>query len=219
MQRSCAAIARSAWLKYLVFALAIGFPVRALAIEGESIVRVEEDWELLVTTPDTISNSPQVTCAMSPVGDSESAYMSFELNHQSQPEYAVGGLHLHAWNGEFLAVSLHAQARIPFETSNETITWTQSMTVSDGTLTYEVSNGSSTTWGTFGNGELRLTVATQLTNLHGYRIHDSLAASGVGFGANRVQSLVLKKVRFVTSGGQVYELTIEHNVLDASEAE
>ena len=33
------------------------------------VVRVEEDWELVVGTPDANSDAPQVTCVISPTGD------------------------------------------------------------------------------------------------------------------------------------------------------
>lgn len=213
MKLFCATRARTACLQCLVLILSGERPVRALAIDVLSTVRIEEDWELVVSTPETNSNSPQVTCAMSPVGSDESAYMSFEINHQSQPDYAIGGLHLHAWNGEYLQGSVHARAAVPFQTANELISWTQSMTLSSGTLTYEITNGSSTTWGAFGAGELRLIVSTQLTNLVAYRTQDSLDSSGVGFGANRVSSLVLKRVRYITDVGQTYEVIVDHNVL------
>lgn len=215
MQLSCSRRARAprfGLIRSLFVAIAFG-PLSTLAAGDFSIVRIEEDWELAVTTPEQSSNSPQVTCAMSPASTDSSDYMSFELNHQSQPSYAVGGMHLLAWNGDFLSGATHTQSDVPVQDSDELISWTQSMTVENGTLTYEITNGSSTTWGTFGTGELKVTVSTTRTNLHSYRIEESLSGSGVGFGANRVSAFRLKKVRFITSGGQTFEITVNYNVL------
>ena len=87
------------------------------------------------------------------------------------------------------------------------------MSVSEGTLTYEVTNGSSTTWGTFGTGELTVSVPTNLPNLQGYNVNYSANSSGVGFGSNRVSSLVLKRVRFITGSGFTFEFSVNHYVL------
>ena len=216
MKSVCAARMRTS-VRCLVVVLSAVFAEQTFAIDGGTVVRVEEDWELVVSTPATSSNSPQITCAMSPVGSDDAAYMSFELNHQSQPEYGIGGLHLHAWNGEYLRGSVHSQAEVVCQTADEQVSWTQSMTLSAGTLTYAVSDGSSTTWGAFGTGELQLQVSTDLVNLNGYSIQHSLDSSGVGFGANRVASLKLKRVRYVTDAGVVIEVPVNHDVLVETE--
>lgn len=181
-----------------------------------TIVRVEEDWSLFVSTPETSSNSPQITCTMSPSGGDDADYVTFELNHQSQPGYAEGGLHLHAWDGDFLLNSAHAQSAVYLSASQETINWTQSMSLSNGLLTYEVTQGTSATWGAFGAGELRVSVARNLGNLNGYSMDATIAGSGVGFGSNRVSSLVLKTVRMVTSTGEVLTFYPNHDVLAVS---
>jgi len=46
-----------------------------------------------------------------------------------------------------------------------------------------------------------------LPNLNGYDPNASVQNSGVGFASNRVQSLVLKAVRLVTSTGEVLQDT------------
>jgi len=73
-------------------------------------------------------------------------------------------------------------------------------------LQFEIINGSSATWGNFGGqGYLRANVATNLADLNQYTPQLSVDNSGVGYAANRVHSLVLKKVRLVTATGQVFE--------------
>jgi hypothetical protein len=94
-------------------------------------------------------------------------------------------------------------------TPNETIKWTQVMRLEPGNnIVFEVTNGSSTTWGNFGDdGTLKITVVHPGVNLDGYSAEVSVANSGVGFAANRVASLVLKRVRIYTSTGQMTEDT------------
>ena len=202
-------------LPSFVFFLSIAFPESTLA--QQPVWRVEEDWELVVTTPETNSNSPQITVAMSPLASDESEYVTFEINHRSQPDYGIGGLHLLAWNGNFFVLdSAHTQSGVQLNTADEVITWTQSLELSGGSLTYAVTNGSSTTWGAFGNGELSVTVDSQCQTLNSYSPQNSIASTGVGFGANRVASLTLKRVRYFTPAGAV-EVTLDHNVLEVSE--
>jgi hypothetical protein len=80
------------------------------------------------------------------------------------------------------------------------------MKLSGGLLTYEITDGSSTTWGAFGGqGYLKGTVATTLLNLNGYNSAVSVANSGIGYASNRVTSLTLKRIRVVTSSGDTVE--------------
>ena len=213
--KSFSVVRALAVLPTFVFVLSVAFPVAALA--DPPVWRVEEDWELVVTTPETNSNSPQITVAMSPLASDESEYVTFEINHRSQPDYGIGGLHLLAWNGNFFVLdSAHAQAGVQLNTSDEVITWTQSLELVSGSLTYAITNGSSATWGEFGTGELSVTVDSQCQTLNSYNPQNSIASTGVGFGANRVASLTLKRVRYFTPGGEV-EVTLDHNVLETSE--
>lgn len=168
-----------------------------------TIVRVEEDWEMVVATPDMGSDSPQVTCVISPSGNVDSLYAAFELNHRSLPSYAPGGLQLQVWNGETALVAHSGPNGALLNTSGERVTWTQGMTVSGGSVVFEIRNGASSTWGTFGGwGYLQAVASAGVSNLNGYQPDVSVKNSGVGFAGNRVQSLVLKQVRYFTSDGQ-----------------
>jgi hypothetical protein len=218
--KSCCALSARPWRSSFLFAslaAAIGWLILGVstswATDPVHVVRIEEDWRLVVATPEVSSNSPQVVCAMSPSGGDDGDYMAFELNHQSQPGYATGGLHLHAWDGEHLLSSAHTQPSVSMTHSQEHVDWTQSMTLDNGMLTYEVSQGTSETWGTFGAGELKVTVQTSLTNLNSYNVEATIAGSGVGFGANRVSSLSLRTVRLILSTGEVLEVTVNRDIL------
>ncbi|MEX0585818.1 MAG: hypothetical protein WD176_04200 [Pirellulales bacterium] len=162
-----------------------------------NITRVEEDWELVVSEPDVHDNSPQLSCVTSPLGDLSGLYAVLELNHRTQTSYVRGGLQLQIWNGPDQLVSTKTSYDNDYLShAGETIRWTQSLKVSDGTLTFDVFNGTSQSWGNFGaSSDLRRTVSTTLTNLNAYSSDVSVQNSGVGYGGNRVTSLVLKTVR------------------------
>jgi hypothetical protein len=168
------------------------------------VVRVEEDWVLVVGLPAPNLDAPQVSCGISPLGDFNSAYVVFNLNHRSQPIYIPGGLQLQVWtNGTPLLSDDDPDDEI-MEQSGETVTWTQQLTVSNGIFTAAVVNGNSQTWGTFGgDGRLQASFQASFANLNAYSPNVSVANSGVSFAPNRVQSLTLQCVRYYTSDGQV----------------
>lgn len=171
---------------------------------SQTIVRVEEDWVLLVNTPDADSVSPQVTCTMSPLNHINAVHATVELNHQSQPYFAPGGVQLQVWDGTLPVAARENPSDAVMRTNAETVSWTQVMEVKDGMLSFDVINGSSTTWGSFGGqGYLKHSMATHLTDLSGYSPLVSVEHSGAGYAQNRVDLLVLKQVRFVLSTGQV----------------
>ncbi len=169
------------------------------------IVRVEETWELQVATPDSASDAPQITCLVSPVNGIGSIHAAFELNQRSLPAFSPGGMQLQLWNGESPVSHVEGAATRVLDQSDETITWTQVMEVSGGTLRFSVAGGQSATWGGFGGSDLRIEVPTGLANLNEYSPAVSVANSAVGFAANRVRSLVLKQVRVVASTGETAE--------------
>jgi len=177
--------------------------------QAPHVVRVEEDWELVVSEPFSDSAAPQVTCVISPVGNLDWHHVAFELNHQSVPDFVPGGMQLAVWDGESLVHTHKHPSSAVMSTDNETVRWTQCMYVSDGLLRFEVTGGSSNTWGSFGGaGYLRHTESALFTDLDGYSPDVSVANSGVGFAGNRVSSLVLKQVRvFLSDGQQVVDET------------
>ena len=178
----------------------------AKPLVAADIVRVEEDWELVVKEPDVDTQAPQVTCVISPTGGIESSYAALTVNHKTLPDYDAGGIQLQVWrDGDAVANSKHPQDDL-LGTANETITWTQRMSAENGQLVFEVVAGQSTTWGSFGGqGNLRASADTALSNLNGYDWHVSVANSGVGYAGNRVTKLVLKRVRSYSAEGLVQE--------------
>jgi hypothetical protein len=168
------------------------------------VVRVEEDWKMVLGEPEPQSVGPQVTCLISPVGNVDSLHAAFTLNHRGLPDFIPGGLQLQVWNDETpLLVKNFPDTSILSQTG-ETITWTQSMELEDGTLTFGILNGRSATWGNYGDDDnLKASVGTTLENLNQYDPSVSIKNSGIGFASNRVRSLVLVQVRLICSTGNI----------------
>lgn len=176
------------------------------------VVRVEEHWELRIATPDPGNNAPQATCVMSPVGDIRGLHAVFEINQRTQPAFSPGGFQLQLWNGDAPWACVEAGLTEPLGHTDETVTWTQVMEIANGVLRFSVSGGQSTTWGSFGGNDLTIEVPTELANLNQYDPLVSVHHSAVGFAANRVKSLSLKRVRIVSATGEVAEDATVHVV-------
>lgn len=186
---------------------------------GENhVVKVEEDWELVIGDPDTVTNSPQVSCAISPHDNLEGLFGVFEVNYQSMPDYEAGGLQIQVWdNDEHLLLEKYSENGV-LATSGETIKWTMRMSIFSGSLKFKVLNGTSDTWNTFGAGtSLTASVSTEDSDLDGYSPDASVANSGIGFGQNRVNSMILKRVRYYYSNGDVTEDSTERVVYSSDE--
>jgi hypothetical protein len=182
------------------------------AEEQAAAIRVEEDWELVVGDPDPEATAPQVTCVISPVEGLDGRYASIELNHQTQPDFASGGVHLQTWNGEESLGTRDSSQHGQLNQAGETVRWTQSMQLDGSALKFAVA-GDSATWGHFGGeGQLQDTVSTTLSNLSGYHPSTSVANSGVGYASNRVTRLVLKEVRYYSAQGLLTRDTAERVV-------
>jgi hypothetical protein len=107
-------------------------------------------------------------------------------------------------------------------TRDEVVCWTQSMRLHGESLTFEIKDGTSTTWGEFGGEHgLKSTRDTELANLNGYDPDVSVANSGTGYASNRVASLTLKRVRITFDNGDVVvdetARVVEQTNVDSSE--
>jgi len=176
----------------------------ASVLSGQDLVRIEEDWELVIATPDSNSAGPQVACTMSPSNHINDTYFTLEFNHRSVPYWSPGGITLHQWNGEWRVQSMERPDRSLMQTNNETVTWTQILEANGGVLTFQVKNGTSSTWGPFGySNMLKLHASWNANHINGYSPDVSVARSGVAYASNRVQSLKLLRVRGTLSNGSV----------------
>ncbi len=177
------------------------------------VIKVEETWELTIGDPSIELNAPQVTMCMSPYANSTSEYFALTLNFRTQPDYVPGGMQLSVYNDESLTSFVHAPIGGSLDQGTETVQWTQTMTLSDGLVTFDLANGTSSSWGSFGGpGWLRQSIRTGGQNLNGYRPAVSLAESEIGYAGNRVASLTLKRIRWYASNGKVYEVNAPFDI-------
>ncbi|MCA9148549.1 MAG: hypothetical protein KDA92_04600 [Planctomycetales bacterium] len=180
---------------------------------GAVVVDVEEDWELTVGEADPNVTAPQVTTAMSPNNGLDSYHAIFNLNHQALETFSPGGMQLQLWNGETPVAHNRLCPDDVLGTDGEVITWTQAMNLSNNFLYFRIVNGAGETWGDFGNDRLltdRINVS--MNNLNNYDPAVSLTNSGAVYAANRVESLVLKRVRLRTSDNQIYSFNLDFPV-------
>jgi hypothetical protein len=133
------------------------------------------------------------------------AHFLFTLNHVTTAGSEAGGLQVQLWDGGELLEESVATEDGALEHSDEVVRWTQRLRVENGTLTFSVVDGESQTWGEFGGDELSVSVSTELDRLNDYKPSVSLTESQVSYAENRVVSLVLTKLRWTKSNGQVSE--------------
>jgi hypothetical protein len=181
--------------------LAIAVLLSAGVASGQEILKIEEDWQLIISQPDPATFAPQVTTTLSPVGNLDSTYAVFDVNLRNIPSYEAGGVQFQLWHGNTALVSQKQNTGTLLHVADETVSWTQRQSISDGQLVFEVVNGKSQTWGDFGG--LSLASTTELTNLNGYNSSVSLANSAVGFASNRVTSFKLLAVRTYSAAGLI----------------
>jgi hypothetical protein len=198
---------RSAHLpRFFLPALTLALIACAPAAWAQEITRVEEDWELVVHDPDVATDAPQLSTVLSPFGHLESLYASFDFNHRSQPDFLAGGAQVQVWNGEQSLDRSNSNFTSKLQNAGETVTWTQVMKLHEGQLHFRVINGSSSSWGSFGNWPyLRVSVATSLSTLSDYDPAVSVDNSGVSYAGNRVTSLTLKRVRRYLANGELHD--------------
>jgi hypothetical protein len=188
------------WVTRLVAVAGLAVVLCAAAAPAQDIVRVEEDWELVLGEPDSNIVGPQVSTVMSPFGNIDSTYFTLEMNHRSAPTWQPGGITIHRWDGECRMDSYDRDDRSVMSTTGEVVTWTKVLKVNDGVLTYKIIDGASTTWGAFGyTGNLKLSTPWTDGNLNSYSPDVSVGESGVAYAGNRVQTLRIKQIRYKLS--------------------
>lgn len=198
---------RSMRLSKVLFSLAALVIFACSSASATDVVLVEEHWELHVEGPDAARSAPQVTMVMSPTEDVEDDFFIVTLNHWSYPDFSAGGIQLQRWNNEDCLEVTQGSSSSVMHHESETVTWAQRISLVDGELKFEVVDGNSQTWGTFGtNGEMSLSVPTELTRLNNYRPAVSLEQSGISYAGNRVSSLVLTRLEWQTDDGEEHFL-------------
>ena len=191
------------WLAPCGIAIWLAAPAWA---ESSRIVHLEEHWELRLGQPDPDRSAPQTTMVMSPDGGLDGVHFLFTLNHVSMPDYKPGGMQVQAWGGGELVADSVAEEVGVLSHASDVVRWVQRLTLEDGSLSFQILNGEAESWGTFGGDDLSLNVATSLSSLNGYKPGISITESQVSYAENRVESLTLTKLVWITDDGEVHEM-------------
>jgi hypothetical protein len=159
------------------------------------IDRIEEDWQIVVQTTDIPAAGPQITTTMCPGPLEDHPDVNFNLNYREGDQFRPGGLQIEVFDGPGRLANISARSE-SLATDNETISWTQSLSLSNGAVQFQIKSGQSNTWGTFGGDELSVAFTSSLSDLSGYKPDISIAKSGVGWQSDHVTSMTLVQVRY-----------------------
>ncbi len=187
--------------------LSIFIPGVAVSDEPR-IVRIEEDWQVEVTTPDPLQYSPQLSTWMSPHDSLDNEHFCANFNHAQKANSPGGGFQTSAFNGTATMDETVNRSGVMLSNNGESIKWTQVMAIINDELVFAIKNGTSQSWGDFGGPDTVVRFSSSIQNLNGYRPNRSVEWSGVGFASNRVALLKLAKVRYFTDQGQVFESSV-----------
>lgn len=190
-------------LRTLSMILSTG-PLLALAAtsSADDIVRIEEDWTVLVQNSAPEIQAPQITNVISPSASTAGQFGVFELNHGTQAEFITGGAQVQIWDND-VPLDFHNSIEGRLLSKHfDRLQYTLAMEIVGGQLRYEIINGQSRSWGDFTSGDdISASVATPLTNLSGYSRDHSLAASTVNVAAHRVYMIYQSRVRYYSAAG------------------
>lgn len=162
---------------------------------GAEYVRIEEDWELVLNTPDLSFPSPQIVVSMKPGSSSEKTAL-FLINHHDTPTFNAGGGQIQIWDNEVLR-TYKSFAGPTLIRDGERVTWTQYMKRSDGKFYFGLSAVQGDAWGTNTAETLGGPVSWSDWKHIFDRYDSGLSRTGatITFGDERVSSLRLVQVR------------------------
>lgn len=187
----------------------LGDAQTAFADSIGNTMRVEEDWYVKIGTPDPASDSPQITTVIAPSWTLWGRYAVFDLNCATQPGFSSGGVQLQLWSDESILQTCSNTNWSSIHFVDEEIRYTSVMSIQDGNLVFEILNGTSSSWGTFGSGELKLQYPTWRDQLNFYSPEFSVYNSRIGYASHRVRNFTLERVRYYsqTGGGLILNTT------------
>ncbi len=170
------------------------------------MVRIEEDWELYVDGPNAGRSVPQVRIEMAPSISSPFRAV-FLLNHRESPDSALGGLEVQLWEGQTLRAD-KTYGTASLATAGEKVAWTQYLERKDNSLKFGLASGSSVTWGDLSLPQLHVNTGDTTLFFPLYTHTHSVQNSSIHYGANRLDTLKLVRVRYITDKDKVFVLDV-----------
>ena len=163
-----------------VFVVASSFAWAAPAPSNAMVI--EEEWKLVLDTPNTTGDSPQF-CSSFDLGNG--AYFVTTWNYRTDPEYVAGGIQLQVWkDGEMVGSTTLDLAEL--NTNNDTITWKHIYRVQGTDVDMRIVGVNSQTWGNNINTTSVSLTSAGVANFNQYDPQKSCSESGISLGANRV---------------------------------
>ena len=196
------------------FALLVAFCTAAVAQAQQPprIYKIEEDWELVVSSPRAAIHSPQISLYTTPDDSDPEAYFQLQLNYAAREDFSEGGFMVSAMRDETPVQEARSDVRELLTHDGEQLRWTSVMAVINNELLFAVKDGLGSNWGSFGGPDYIVRMpARGLQHLDRYTPEKSLETVDVSFGANHVQSLVLTRVRAYYTDDQVVETVFDSN--------
>jgi hypothetical protein len=191
--------ARRGLLTALAAAAILFVPPQGQARIGGSIVRIEQDWVLVVSSPDANRCSPQLFFQLYPESGGDYCCQLL-MNYSDQPTFAAGGIQIQVWqNNAVLDGQDNNPNQAVLQAANETVTFTLVMEIKGSQLHFSATNVSSTSWGDV--SKLSVGVPYTPDAFQTYTTDDTIAKSGILLGSNRVTSLTLNQVRLIDRSG------------------
>lgn len=169
-------------------------PSSLTAEDPANIVRIEEDWEVVLNEPNEDVDAPQFHTLMAPFAHFEPFHFQISWNYRGEPDFIAGGMQVVAWFGD-TCIGKKSYREDKLSSYAETITWTSVLETNGCALKFEVINGSSQTWGSFGGSETSLLGDVHIPSLSDYSTDFSASNSWISYGSNRVDLLRIKEVR------------------------
>lgn len=175
------------------------------------VMRIEEDWELELIQPDAQLDAPQVLLVLSPLGEGSDVHFEVDINHASLPSYYSGGLQIRAMQGAECVEQKRLLDGQRLTVESDVIRWTQIVEKQPTGFAFGISNGTSLSWGAFGDAASHVTLSGN-SGAFNYSPANSLSRSGVTYAGNRVKQLTLRKVRYVDLTGNTTEIDVNQAV-------
>jgi hypothetical protein len=160
----------------------------------DPVVRVEEDWRLVLNEPNGLLNAPQFHTVISPLGGVDGPYGQITWNYQDAAEAVPGGMQMQSWSGDNMSQAKDLAEGVLSQIA-EAVTWTARMEMNAGGIRVSVRDGQSSTWGSFGGAGWYVDIDAPTGTLDGYNTSNSVQNSWITYGSNRVSLLVIEEVR------------------------
>jgi hypothetical protein len=162
---------------------------------------VEEDWALVLRTPNLDKNCPQFSTAFR-LGNG--GYFLTTWNYRDVPDFAQGGIQVQLWSGGSDDVCI-AQLDEPLgelQWSGETVRWTHVYRTNGNDVVMKTVGISAQSWGTNITAPSMTVSHAAVANFNTYDPENSIAESNIGYGKNRVQWFGITEVRMYDDKGR-----------------